>query len=129
MNLIKGSHWLAITRLSLCESAWRRKSLTQKEVVRYLQDNIAATSRPGNGILSIVNIMYGLRDETWSSLWKILRQLQRMSPDFYNALHLTPLGWTSEGRAIDPTRIVQLDQRKWDYRQPVIQPECFPLEC
>ena len=78
-----------------------------------------------HGILSIVNIMYGLRDETWSSLWKILRQLQRMSPDFYNALHLTPLGWTSEGRAIDPTRIVQLDQRKWDYRQPVIQPECF----
>ncbi len=93
--------------------------------MRYLQDNIAATSRPGNGILSIVNITYGLRDETWSSLWKILRQLQRMSPDFYNALHLTPLGWTSEGRAIDPTRIVQLDQRKWDYRQPVIQPECF----
>ncbi len=76
-------------------------------------------------ILSIVNIMYGLRDETWSSVWKTLRQLQRLSPDFYNALHLTPLGWTSEGRGIDPVRIVQLDQRKWDYRQPVIQPAYF----
>ena len=48
-----------------------------------------------------------------------------MSPDFYNAIHLTPLGWTAEGRSIDPARIIQTNQRKWDYRQPVIQPDCF----
>ncbi len=58
-------------------------------------------------------------------MWDTLRRLQRIAPDFYNALHLTPLGWTSEGRSIDPARVVQLDQRKWDYRQPVIQPACF----
>lgn len=77
------------------------------------------------GILSIVNVIYGLREETWGTLWQTLRQLRRMSPDFYNALHLTPLSWTSEGRAVDPARIVQYDQSKWDFRQPVIQPEHF----
>ena len=78
-----------------------------------------------NSILSIVNIIYGLQDETWSSVWKTLRQLQRISPDFYNALHMTPLSWTYEGRRLDPVRIVQLGQRKWDFRQPVIQPTYF----
>lgn len=78
-----------------------------------------------HGILSIVNVIYGLRSETWCTLWRTLRQLHAMSPDFYNALHLTPLSWTSEGHATDLRRIVQVDQRKWDFRQPVIQPEYF----
>jgi anaerobic magnesium-protoporphyrin IX monomethyl ester cyclase len=74
-----------------------------------------------HGILSVVNVIYGLREETWSSLLKTLWQLYRMSPDFYNALHLTPLSWTKEGRGIDPARIIQADQSKWNFRQPVIQ--------
>ncbi|MGO9117390.1 MAG: radical SAM protein [Desulfomonilaceae bacterium] len=86
------------------------------QAVRLLRDH---------NILSIVNIMYGLQDESWGSVWKTLRQLQGISPDFYNALHMTPLSWTTEGRAIDPRRVVQLNQRKWDFRQPVIQPAHF----
>jgi anaerobic magnesium-protoporphyrin IX monomethyl ester cyclase len=78
-----------------------------------------------HGILSIVNVVHGLAGETWGSLWQALRQLIRISPDFYNALHWTPLGWTPEGRGIDPARIIQLDQHKWDYRHPVIKPDHF----
>lgn len=78
-----------------------------------------------HSILSIVNVIYGLRDETWSLLWQTLRQLCRISPDFYNAQHLTPLSWTKEGRTTNLARIIQLDQSKWDYRQPVIQPVNF----
>jgi len=78
-----------------------------------------------HGILSVVNVIYGLRDETLRSLLQTLAQLRRMSPDFYNALHLTPLSWTQEGQEIDAARIVQPDQRRWDFRQPVIQPVNF----
>lgn len=78
-----------------------------------------------NGILSVLNVIYGLRDETWQSLWKTVAQLRHLSPDFFNALHFTPLGWTEEGRAIDPALIVQTDQQKWDFRQPVIRPKNF----
>jgi anaerobic magnesium-protoporphyrin IX monomethyl ester cyclase len=78
-----------------------------------------------HGILSVVNVIYGLRDETLRSLIQTLAQLRRMSPDFYNALHLTPLSWTQEGRETDAARIVQPDQRRWDFRQPVIQPVNF----
>lgn len=78
-----------------------------------------------HGILSVVNVIYGLRRETWSTLWQTFRQLRAISPDFYNALHLTPLSWTLEGREVDLARIIQLDQRKWDFRQPVIRPDRF----
>lgn len=77
------------------------------------------------GILSVVNVIYGLRDETWRSLLQTLVLLRRMSPDFFNALHLTPLSWTKEGREIDQARIIQPDQRLWNFRQPVIQPVNF----
>lgn len=48
-----------------------------------------------------------------------------MRPDFFNALHLTPLSWTTEGRQIAPARIAQEDQKKWDFRQLVIHPTHF----
>lgn len=47
--------------------------------------------------------------------------LRRAGPDFYNALHLTPLSWTKEGRNVQPDQIIQLDQGQWDFRKPVIQ--------
>jgi radical SAM superfamily enzyme YgiQ (UPF0313 family) len=78
-----------------------------------------------HGILSVVNVIYGLRSETWSTLWSTLIHLRAMSPDFFNALHLTPLSWTIEGHQVDPANVVQLDQRKWDFRQPVLQPDNF----
>jgi anaerobic magnesium-protoporphyrin IX monomethyl ester cyclase len=76
-------------------------------------------------ILSVVNVIYGLRHETWGTLCSTWVHLHDMSPDFFNALHLTPLSWTIEGHQIKPARIAQLDQRKWDFRQPVIHPAHF----
>jgi hypothetical protein len=47
-----------------------------------------------------------------------------MAPDFFNALHLTPLPWTAEARRV---QIAQPDWRHWDYRHPVVQPRRMSL--
>lgn len=78
-----------------------------------------------HNILSVVNVIYGLRSENWKTLWQVFWQLKRMGPDFFNALHLTPLEWTAEGQKVSSHQIIQFDQRKWDFRQPVIQPDNF----
>jgi anaerobic magnesium-protoporphyrin IX monomethyl ester cyclase len=72
-------------------------------------------------ILSVVNVIHGLKDESWGSILKTTWDLRRAGPDFYNALHLTPLSWTKEGRNVQPDQIIQLDQSQWDFRKPVIQ--------
>lgn len=74
-----------------------------------------------NEILSVVNIIYGFKEETIGSLLTTTLMLRAMSPDFYNALHFTPLHWTTEGRKFDPGRIIQPNPDRWDYRQPVIR--------
>lgn len=104
------------------------ESLDETTLERIGKDNPYSTTHRAvellrqNSILSIVNIIYGLKEETWRGLWRTTWQLRSISPDFYNALHLTPLNWTKEGRILEQCRIIQLDQRKWDFRQPVIQP-------
>ena len=74
-----------------------------------------------NGILTVVNVIHGLKDESWLTILKTTLDLRRAGPDFYNALHLTPLSWTKEGRDVQVDQIIQLDQSRWDFRKPVIQ--------
>lgn len=83
-----------------------------REAIRLLRDH---------GILSVINVIHGLRDESWRTILETTWHLRRAGPDFYNALHLTPLSWTKEGRAVSLDQIIQLDQSKWDFRKPVIQ--------
>ena len=73
-----------------------------------------------HGILSVVNVIHGLREESWGTIFKTTLDLRRAGPDFYNALHLTPLSWTQEGREVPVERVIQLDQSRWDFRKPVL---------
>ena len=52
------------------------------------------------------------------------RRVRALAPDFFNALHLTPLPWTAEAKRAE---IVQPDWRRWDYRHPVVQPRRMSL--
>ncbi|MCE9610168.1 MAG: hypothetical protein K8R23_08155 [Chthoniobacter sp.] len=74
-----------------------------------------------NGILSVINGIHGLRDESWQTILKTPLDLRRAGPDFHNALHLTPLSWTKDGRSVHFDQIIQMDQSLWDFRKPVIQ--------
>lgn len=78
-----------------------------------------------NNILSIVNVVFGIRNETWKSLLEIFQNLRQVSPNYFNALHFTPLSWTPEGRTVNPEHIIQQDQKKWDFRTPVVHPINF----
>ena len=71
-------------------------------------------------IMSIVDYIFGLDEETPRSLWRGLRGLLRYDGDFVNALYLTPHPWTPLGRDLKDSPQVEPDLWKWDYRHQVV---------
>lgn len=72
------------------------------------------------GILSIVDYIFGLEEETVGTLWRALRGLLRYDGDFLNALYVTPHAWTPLGREMKDATIVEPDLWRWDYRHQVV---------
>jgi anaerobic magnesium-protoporphyrin IX monomethyl ester cyclase len=81
-----------------------------------------------HGILSIVNYVFGLRGESHRTMRRALRSVVDLDPDFFNALYFTPHGWTEEGRRLEPQRIIQTDQRRWCYRNQVVEAGLRPWQ-
>lgn len=73
-----------------------------------------------HGILSIIDYIFGLEEETPRTIWRGLRGLLRYDGDFVNALYITPHSWTPLGAAMEQRERVEPDQWKWDYRHQVI---------
>lgn len=73
-----------------------------------------------HNIMSIVDYIFGIDDETPGTIWRGLRGLLRYDGDFVNALYMTPHAWTPLGRATADAPIVERDLAKWDYRHQVI---------
>jgi anaerobic magnesium-protoporphyrin IX monomethyl ester cyclase len=73
-----------------------------------------------NNIISLVNIIYGLEDENWTTIKTKLGKLYELDPDILNAVYLTPHFWTAAGRTVNLADIIQLDQSRWTYRNQVI---------
>ena len=71
-------------------------------------------------IISLVNLIYGLEDESAATLALKLRKLLELDPDILNAVYLTPHHWTAAGRATDPRDVIQSDQARWTYRNQVL---------
>lgn len=82
------------------------------------REAVAALRR--NGIISLVNIIYGLEDETPPTLIHKFHQILALDPDILNAVYLTPHFWTPAGRATNPKDVIQTDQSKWTYRNQII---------
>ena len=81
-----------------------------------------------NNIISLVNIIYGLEEETINSLSRKFRKLLNLDADILNAVYLTPHFWTQDGRATNPQQIIQTDLSKWTYRNQIIAtPHLSPL--
>jgi anaerobic magnesium-protoporphyrin IX monomethyl ester cyclase len=73
-----------------------------------------------NKIISLVNLIYGLEEETVATIVARLRRLFALDPDILNAVYLTPHHWTVAGRATDPRDVIQPDLAKWTYRNQVL---------
>jgi len=71
-------------------------------------------------IMSIIDYIVGIADETPRSLWRGWRGLVEYDGDLVNALYMTPHAWTPFGRATESATIIEPDLHKWDYRHQVI---------
>lgn len=73
-----------------------------------------------HSIISCANVIFGLENETFTTIWKKFWRLRRMDPDFVNATYLTPHFWTPRGAKVPLEAVIQPDQSKWGYRNQVI---------
>jgi len=91
-----------------------------KEAVRLLREN---------HIISLTNIIYGLEEESWTTILEKFRGLVELDSDILNAMYLTPHFWTAQGKATDPDQVIQTDLDKWSYRNQVLAtPTLKPFE-
>jgi anaerobic magnesium-protoporphyrin IX monomethyl ester cyclase len=102
------------------------ESLDDKTMAKVRKNNPFKTSRQAvrllrqNGIVSLVNIIYGLEDENFSTLGRTFHQLFRLDPDVMNAVYITPHFWTQMGQEVESERIIEPNQARWTYRNQVV---------
>ena len=82
-----------------------------REAVRILREN---------NIISLTNIIYGLEEESWKTIFEKFKGLLKLDSDILNAMYLTPHFWTAQGKAADPYQVIQTDLDKWSYRNQVL---------
>ena len=109
---------------------------TEPEVLKEIRkgsttrhDFLACRLLKQHGIYSVLGHIVGLEDDSWAGLGAALKQLKHYDGDYLNAMYATPHSWTEFGRAAVSRRIVQPDQRRWDYRHQVLeQPNLKPWQ-
>ncbi len=72
-------------------------------------------------ILSMATYVVGFGDETTRDFFNSVRQLLRYDPDQVQLLYVTPHKWTPYYDEIKNKRIIQTDQRRWDYKHQVLE--------
>jgi anaerobic magnesium-protoporphyrin IX monomethyl ester cyclase len=72
------------------------------------------------GIVSLVNIIYGLEEERLTTLARTLRRLLELDADVLNTVYITPHFWTPAGRQVRAEQVTQADQALWTYRNQVV---------
>jgi len=82
-----------------------------------------------HGILSMATWVVGFEDERPRDLLRGLRQLLSYDPDQIQALYVTPHRWTPFYRLAANRRVVQTDQRRWDYKHQVLATRHLPPWC
>jgi anaerobic magnesium-protoporphyrin IX monomethyl ester cyclase len=88
-----------------------------KEAVRLLREN---------NIVSLTNLIYGLEEENWKTIWEKFKGLLELDSDILNAMYLTPHFWTAQGKSTQPYDVIQTDQDKWSYRNQVLATRHLP---
>lgn len=73
-----------------------------------------------NQIVSFVNVIYGLEEESAATIGRTFLGLLDIDPDVVNACYLTPHSWTPAGRLARADQVVQADQHLYTYRNQVV---------
>jgi anaerobic magnesium-protoporphyrin IX monomethyl ester cyclase len=73
-----------------------------------------------HNILSMATYVVGFGEETTKDFYQSLKQLLHYDPDQVQLLYVTPHKWTPYFEEIKDKEIIQLDQRKWDYKHQIM---------
>jgi anaerobic magnesium-protoporphyrin IX monomethyl ester cyclase len=79
-----------------------------------------------NNIVSLTNIIYGLEEESWKTIFEKFKGLLDLDSDILNAMYLTPHFWTVQGKSTRPYDVIQTDLDKWSYRNQVLATRHLP---
>lgn len=72
-------------------------------------------------ILSMATYVVGFGEETSRDFFNSFRQLLSYDPDQVQLLYVTPHAWTPYFEEVKHKHIIQLDQRKWDYKHQIME--------
>ena len=90
------------------------------------QDREAIRLLRQHEILSMATCVVGFEEETDRDYVHSLRQLLAYDPDQIQMLYVTPHCWTPYFHLAARRQVVQLDQRKWDYKHQVLASRHVP---
>ena len=79
-----------------------------------------------NDILSLATWVVGFEEERPSDYWRGFRQLLQADPDQVQMLYVTPHRWTGFFEEAKHRRVLQVDQRRWDYKHQVLATRHLP---
>lgn len=79
-------------------------------------------------ILSMATYVVGFGEETTKDFINSLKQLLHYDPDQIQMLYVTPHKWTPYFEEVKDKEIIQLDQRKWDYKHQILKTHLKPWQ-
>lgn len=79
-----------------------------------------------HGILSLCTTVFGFNEERDRDYWRIFRQLLVYDPDQIITLFVTPHRWTPFFNQEKDRKVIQMDQRWWDYKHQVLANRYVP---
>jgi len=74
-----------------------------------------------HNILSMATYVVGFGEERALDFFNSLKQLLSYDPDQIQMLYVTPHKWTPYFKDVQDKKVIQLDQRYWDYKHQIIE--------
>ncbi len=90
---------------------------TDREAIRLLRKH---------GMLSLMSCVFGFNEERDRDYWRTFRQILAYDPDQIITLFVTPHRWTPYFAQEKDRAIIQLDQKRWDYKHQVLASRHMP---
>ena len=79
-----------------------------------------------HGIIGLCTFAVGFAEETDHDYWRLLRHLLAYDPDQVMSVYATPHRWTPFFQTVKDRRVIDTDQRNWDYKHQVMEVPAVP---
>ena len=132
-DIVRDASWLSLYRKAGVERFLLGMENTNEATLKTIRkgstsskDRQAIQLLRQHGILSLATWVTDFEDVRDRDFVRALRQLLLYDPDQLMSLYVTPHRWTSYYRTASDRRVIQLDQRKWDYKHQVLKTTHVP---